>query len=159
MQTQKEKDSKQENHKNSNSSKSISTNNPKPKKLKRRFNQAFKSKVKNKEYVYGNSVVLVSTTLAILFIYSVVPMVSIAGALLFGSVLGSVKGSLINKKKNLFNDEFDLFTSSLFQISLVWMTIGFISIFGSISMLPLLISGLFATVMLPIMSTKIGKSF
>lgn len=119
---------------------------------KDRFLNVFNNKLEDHEYVAGVSVILLCTTFSILMLVSLLPPLSIAGSMIGGSVLGLLEGKLVNDKLGLFEDRFDFFTSALFQILLLWMTIPVLSL-GSISLIPVIASTLIASILLPLLSS------
>lgn len=119
---------------------------------KDRFLNVFKSKLEDHKYVAGVSIVLFCTTFSILLLLSLLPSLSVSGAMIGGSILGLLEGKIVNNRLNLFKDRFDFLTSALFQILLLWMTIPVLSL-GSISLAPIIASTLLASILLPLLSS------
>ena len=121
--------------------------NPQPRKLSSRFLNVFKSKSGSKDYIIGNMLVMSVMTLISVIYFSIISQsfsLITAPTIAFitsGAFIGSCVGSFFNGITGRFKDDFDGFSSGLFQIALLWLSllpIGIVSsasIIGTVSVL------------------------
>lgn len=156
---QKQKSREQTNNKSGSSrNKQASNYTPKPRRLPKRFSNVLRSKSRSPDYILGNVFAMSIVTLFSVLYFSIVSQptsfidTGTIGFVASGAFVGSCISSFINGLSDKFKDDFDGFSSGLFQVLLAWLSllpVGIIagaSIIGTISVL------LVASVIIPFTS-------
>ena len=157
MQKQKNRESK---HKKSNSSqnKKVSNYTPKPRRLPKRFSDVLKSKSQSFDYILGNVFSMSLVMLFSILYFSIISQptslidTGTIGFIASGAFIGSCVSSFINGLLNKFKDDFDGFSSGLFQVSLAWLSLLPIGIITGASVVGTILILLVASVVIPFTS-------
>jgi hypothetical protein len=141
---------------------------PKPRNLHKRFIKILNKRAEDASFIFGHISTLIIVTVFSLLYFSFINDVGQLDSsipILFsvgGSFVGACIGSFFNGYINNFKNAFDAFSAGLSQVLLLW--IGFIPVglFSSVSILPIILILVVATLILPLTNVSysaIGKDF
>lgn len=157
MQEQKKREDKLETSMSS-ESQNIEVYTPRPRKLSGRFFNVLKSKSTSKDYILGNIMVMSCMTILSIMYFSVISQPTnliTAGTIGFiasGAFVGSCIGSFINGLTGKFKDDFDGFSSGLFQAGLLSLSLLPVGIISWASMTTTVLVLLLTSLALPFIS-------
>lgn len=157
MQKQKSKEETNEKTKSSQNTE-MKNYTPKPRKLSTRFLNVLKSKSASRDYIVGNLLVMSVMTVFSVVYFSIISQptslitASTIAFIASGAFVGSCASSFLNGITGKFKDDFDGFSSGLFQVSLLWLSLLPIGITSGASAMGTVSVLLLATLILPFTS-------